>query len=77
MTQTGTDMTGRPAAGSPDRLLTPEILSLAAAVVLGAIMTILDATIVNAALPTLGKDFHASIAAISGYRPSTCWRSRA
>ena len=42
----------------------PEILVLAAVVVLGAIMTILDATIVNVALPTLGRDFHASIATI-------------
>src|ERR671930_2271062 len=40
------------------------LLSLAAVVVLGAIMTILDATIVNVALPTLGRDFHTSIATI-------------
>jgi hypothetical protein len=33
-------------------------------VVLGAIMTILDATIVNVALPTLGRDVHTSIATI-------------
>ena len=32
-----------------ERLLTPEILTLAAVVILGAIMTILDATIVNVA----------------------------
>jgi hypothetical protein len=38
-----------------------EILTLAAAVVLGAIMTILDAAIVNVALPTLGRDFNTSI----------------
>ena len=44
--------------------VTPEILTLAAVVVLGAIMTILDATIVNVALPTLGRDFHTSIATI-------------
>jgi EmrB/QacA subfamily drug resistance transporter len=48
----------------PDRVLTPEILALAAVVVLGAIMTILDATIVNVALPTLGRDFHTSIATV-------------
>src|SRR5919108_3985694 len=46
------------------RVLTPEILALAAVVVLGAIMTVLDATIVNVALPTLGREFHASIATI-------------
>ena len=45
-------------------VLTREILALAAVVVLGAIMTILDATIVNVALPTLGRDFHTSIATI-------------
>jgi EmrB/QacA subfamily drug resistance transporter len=44
--------------------LTREIRALAAVVVLGAIMTILDATIVNVALPTLGRDFHTSIATI-------------
>jgi MFS family permease len=48
------------------RLLTPEILTLAAVVVLGSIMTILDATIVNVALPTLGREFHTSITTIQG-----------
>src|ERR1700732_4778827 len=51
-----------PGGGEP--LLTREILTLAAVVVLGAIMTILDGTIVNVALPTLGRDFHSSIATI-------------
>jgi EmrB/QacA subfamily drug resistance transporter len=57
-------MNGRnqPAGGQP--LLTREIRTLAIVVVLGAIMTILDATIVNVALPTLGRDFGTSIAAI-------------
>jgi EmrB/QacA subfamily drug resistance transporter len=45
-------------------VLTRELVSLAAVVVLGAIMTILDATIVNVALPTLGREFHTSIATI-------------
>jgi EmrB/QacA subfamily drug resistance transporter len=45
-------------------VLTREILTLSAVVVLGAIMTILDATITNVALPTLGRDFHTSIATI-------------
>jgi EmrB/QacA subfamily drug resistance transporter len=52
----------QPAGGQP--LLTREILTLAAVFVLGAILTILDATIVNVALPTLGRSFHASIATI-------------
>jgi EmrB/QacA subfamily drug resistance transporter len=53
-----------PLPDEPQRVLTPEILALAAVVVLGAIMTILDATIVNVALPTLGRDFRARIATI-------------
>ena len=44
--------------------LTREILALAVVVVLGSVMTILDATIVNVALPTLGQDLHTSIATI-------------
>jgi EmrB/QacA subfamily drug resistance transporter len=44
--------------------MTREILTLAAVVVLGAIMTILDATITNVALPTLGRNFNTSIATI-------------
>jgi Major Facilitator Superfamily len=50
--------------GTASPVLTPEILRLAAVVVLGSIMTIVDATIVNVALPTLGRDFHTSIATI-------------
>jgi EmrB/QacA subfamily drug resistance transporter len=46
------------------QLLTREIFPLAVVVVLGAIMTILDATIVNVALPTLGRDFGTSISVI-------------
>jgi EmrB/QacA subfamily drug resistance transporter len=45
-------------------VLTREILVPAVVVVLGAIMTILDATIVNVALPTLGQDLHTSISTI-------------
>ncbi|MBO2451587.1 DHA2 family efflux MFS transporter permease subunit [Actinomadura barringtoniae] len=40
------------------------LIQLAVVVVLGAIMTILDTTIVNVALPTLGKDFDASLSSI-------------
>ena len=47
-----------------ERLLTREIVTLAAVVVLGSIMTILDATIVNVALPTLGREFGTSISVI-------------
>ena len=41
-----------------------EILVLGAVVVVGTIMAILDATIVNVAIPTLGRDFHTSISTI-------------
>src|ERR671937_2808053 len=41
-----------------------EILVLGAVVVVGTIMAILDATIVNVAIPTLGRDLHTSISTI-------------
>jgi len=61
---------GRAAYADGDRaapgkgVLTPQILKLAVVVVLGAIMTILDMTIVNVGLATLGRDFGTSIATI-------------
>jgi EmrB/QacA subfamily drug resistance transporter len=62
------------------------VLILAGVVVLGAIMTVLDLTIVNVAIPTLRRDFDASIATIqwvlTGYMlafasviPLTGWAS--
>src|SRR5919197_324112 len=51
-------------AETREGVLTPEILTLAAVVVLGSIMTILDATIVNVAIATLGRDFATSISTI-------------
>src|SRR6266545_2815170 len=51
-------------AAAGERVLTPQILKLAVVVVLGAIMTILDVTIVNVGLATLGRDFRTSIATI-------------
>src|SRR5438128_8698478 len=41
-----------------------EILVIGGVIVLGAIMAILDATIVNVAVPTLGRRFHASVSSI-------------
>jgi EmrB/QacA subfamily drug resistance transporter len=41
-----------------------EILKLGGVVVIGMVVAILDATVVNVAVPTLGADFHASIATI-------------
>jgi EmrB/QacA subfamily drug resistance transporter len=55
---------GRSPARGSTGVLTREIMAPAAVVVLGAIMTILDATIVNVALPTMGRDLHASISTI-------------
>jgi EmrB/QacA subfamily drug resistance transporter len=68
-------------------VLTREILTLSAVVVLGAIMTVLDATIVNVALPALGREFGTSIATIqwvttayllafAGVIPLTGWASQ-
>src|ERR687888_2513619 len=44
--------------------LSREILVLGGVVVLGAIMTVLDLTIVNVAIPTLGRDFDTSISTV-------------
>jgi EmrB/QacA subfamily drug resistance transporter len=54
----------RPDRGERKRVLTPEILTLAVVVVLGTIMTVLDTTIVNVAVPTLGRDFTTSISTV-------------
>jgi EmrB/QacA subfamily drug resistance transporter len=48
---------------STDRI-EPHVWRIAAVVVVGAIMSILDTTIVNVALETLGRDLHASLADI-------------
>jgi len=49
---------------APKDRLSREILVLAAVVILGTIMTVLDLTIVNVAIPTLGRDLDASIPAL-------------
>ena len=53
-------------AGTRERSdrLSREILVLAGVVILGTIMTVLDLTVVNVAIPTLGADLNASIPAI-------------
>jgi MFS family permease len=53
--------------GQPRRegaALDRQILVLGAVVVLGTVMTILDLTVVNVAIPTLGRNFAASVASI-------------
>src|SRR5665648_331450 len=65
----------------------PYVWKIAGVVILGMIMSILDTTIVNVALPTLGHDLHSSIAQIqwvvTGYLlslaaviPITGWAAR-
>src|ERR671937_366980 len=75
-------MDGESAGAGVDR----QILVLGAVVVLGTIMTVLDLTIVNVAIPTLGRELATSISAIqwvmTGYMlafasviPLTGWAS--
>ena len=49
------------------------ILAALSAVILGAFMSILDATIVNVALPTFGRVFESSLNRSNGSSPGTCW----
>jgi EmrB/QacA subfamily drug resistance transporter len=51
-------------ANPPDAALNRRLIVLGTVVVLGTIMSILDATIVNVATRTLGEDFNTSIATI-------------
>ena len=44
--------------------LNRELLVLGGVVLIGMILAVLDATIVNVAIPTLGRDFHASVSTI-------------
>jgi EmrB/QacA subfamily drug resistance transporter len=55
---------GNAAALSDDGRLSPEILRVAVVVIVGAIMSILDTTIVNVALETLARDLEAPLATI-------------
>ncbi len=54
----------RPNATEGERVFTPEIIGLAAVVLAGTVMTVLDVTIVNVALATLGREFRTSISTI-------------
>jgi EmrB/QacA subfamily drug resistance transporter len=57
-------MTTRPGRPPTGATLDPELRRLAVVVVLGAIMTVLDTTIVTVAINTLGRDFHTSLSTI-------------
>ncbi|TDD67441.1 DHA2 family efflux MFS transporter permease subunit [Actinomadura darangshiensis] len=81
MTEAGTAPPGRSEG------IDPHLRNLAIVVVLGAIMTVLDSTIVNVAITSLGKDFGTSLSTIqwvvTGYTlalsmaiPMTAWSIR-
>src|SRR3954465_9864571 len=53
-----------PAQTKPDEGLDRKLLLVATRVVLGAIMSILDTTVVNVAINTLSRDFHTSLTTI-------------
>src|SRR3954468_17462863 len=53
-----------PAQTKPDEGLDRKLLLVASVVVLGAIMSILDTTVVNVAVNTLARDFHTDLATI-------------
>src|SRR6266545_4262508 len=57
-------MIAETAASQDEDRLTPELVKLAGVVVLGALMMQLDMTMVNVALDTFGREFHASVATI-------------
>src|SRR5438552_7557443 len=61
---TTTVETGRRRNEQASERLSREILVLAGVVILGTSMTVLDLTIVNVAIPTLGSDLHTSISTI-------------
>jgi EmrB/QacA subfamily drug resistance transporter len=49
---------------APQDALDRKLLAVAGVVVLGAVMSILDTTVVNVAINTLGRDFHTSLSTI-------------
>ena len=53
-----------PGASAATERLDPQVILLGLVIVSGTVMAILDTTIVNVALQTLGKDFHASLSTI-------------
>jgi EmrB/QacA subfamily drug resistance transporter len=53
-----------PSAAAPDAPFDAALIRVAIVVLLGTVMTIVDSTIVNVAIPTLGRDLHATLATI-------------
>lgn len=65
MRESGRERTAvRAGTGRNDDGIDRETLLLASVIVLGTIMTILDTTIVNVAIDTLGREFHTGLATI-------------
>ena len=64
-------------AGTPDtEKLDRGLLMVAGVVVLGAIMSILDVTVVNVAINTLATDFDTSLSTIQWVATGYSWPSR-
>src|SRR5215211_8853972 len=59
-----TALSDTPYGETEAKTFTPRLIRLSAVAISGVIMTILDTTIVNVAIHTLGRDFHASVATI-------------
>ena len=55
--------------------LEPHVFRIAVVIVLGAIMSILDTTVINVALHDLATDFDAPLDTIQWASPATCSRS--
>src|SRR3954452_13945708 len=64
MTSTDSSAAARPAAPADDGKLDRGLLLIASVVVVGAIMSILDVTVVNVAINTLASEFHTSLTTI-------------
>ncbi|MGH2948270.1 MAG: hypothetical protein ACRDPC_18785 [Solirubrobacteraceae bacterium] len=63
-------------ADRPGGALDRQTLVVAGVVILGAVMSVLDTTIVNVALDSLSRDLRSPLGTIHGSRPATCCRSR-
>src|SRR4051812_39033385 len=57
-------MSSAPQNGSPSAALDRDLMLVASVVVLGAVMSILDTTVVNVAINTLAREFKTSLATI-------------
>lgn len=61
-----------PARPSPEAL-DPSLLRVAGVVVLGALMSILDTTVINVAIRGLTTAFDSPLETVQWYRRATCW----